>query len=94
MIPIAIFTGLNRLSFFLFTLLLLTGSILLSACNKNEEREPPETSGSGVRLKHLATAQQIAVLLDETMQGYTLQGTGGFTNMGYYPKVLTLNPHP
>ncbi|NGM89807.1 hypothetical protein G5B35_21130, partial [Parapusillimonas sp. SGNA-6] len=81
-----IFTRLNKLSVLSFSLGVITGSILLSAC-KNDDKEPTEISGSGVRLKHLVTANQVASSLGGYMQGYEIQGTGGFTNTGYYPEV-------
>ncbi len=86
MIP-TIFTWLNKLSVLSFLLVFLTGSILLSACSKNDDKEQTETSDSGVRLKHLVNAPQVDGSLGEYMQGYTLQGTGGFTNTGNYPEV-------
>ena len=82
-----IFTRLNKLSVLSFALVFLTGSIMLSACSKNDDKDPTESSGSGVRLKHLVTAPQVAGSLGESMQGYTMQGTGGFTNTGNYPEV-------
>lgn len=82
-----IFTRLNKLSVLSFSLVVLTGSIVLFACSKNEDKEPKETLGSGVRLKHLVTANQVASSLGESMKGYILQGTGGITNTGYYPGV-------
>ena len=82
-----IFTRLNKLSVLSFALVFLTGSIMLSACSKNDDKDPTETSGSGVRLKHLVTAPQVAGSLGESMQGYTMRGTGGFTNTGNYPEV-------
>ncbi len=81
------FTKVYKLLVLSFSLVVLTGIILLSACSTNDDIEPPGISGSGVQLKHLVTANQVAGSLGESMQGYILQGTGGFTNTGYYPEV-------
>lgn len=83
MIP-TIFTRLNKLLVLSFSLVVLT---LLCACSTNDDKEPTETSGSGVRLKHLVTANQVANLLGEHMQGYEIQGEGNFTNEGNYPAI-------
>lgn len=68
-----------------FTLVVFT--LLLSACDSNDDKEPTETAGSGVRLKHLVTTNQVASSLGGYMQGYEIQQTGGFKNTGYYPEV-------
>lgn len=83
----AVFNRLNKRSVLSFVFMVLIGSLLLSACSTNDDNEPNETAGSGVRLKHLVTAEQVAASLGESMQGYSLQGTGGFTNTGNYPEV-------
>jgi|GEM_PF-1424059 len=66
--------------------LLFTGTFLLSACDSKEDREP-DTRGTGVRLKHLTTINQVSALLTSQMQGYETQETGSFTDEGHYPTI-------
>ncbi|PJR04871.1 hypothetical protein [Avrilella dinanensis] len=66
---------------------LVVFTLLLSACDSNDDKEPTEISGLGIRLKHLVTTSQVANSLGNYMQGYETQGTGSFTDEGHYPAI-------
>lgn len=82
---IEVFKQLKKQSGLSFILVVFT--LFLSGCDSNDDKEPTEITGSGIRLKHLVTASQVASSLGDYMQGYNTEGTGSFTNEGNYPAI-------
>lgn len=82
---IEVFKQFKKQSALSFILVVFT--LLLSACDRNDDKEPSEITGSGIRLKHLVTAGQVANSLGDYMQEYNTEGTGSFTDEGNYPAI-------